>query len=245
MAHKKGVGSSDNGRDSKSKRLGVKIYGGQTAKAGNIIVRQRGTKFHAGENTYLGKDFTIHAKVEGKVFFKKRQSNRTYVNIIPDLQETAETISPMPIAKSEPLVEQETAKLEKVEATSETDLAEANSTAEIESTAMVAEETAEVVETVTEEVEATESIAEDDLTKIEGIGPKISGLLKEAGIKTFAQLAETEADKIREILADAGNRYKSHDPTTWSKQSSMAATGQWEELKAYQDTLDGGKEPAE
>lgn len=71
MAHKKGVGSSDNGRDSKSKRLGVKLFGGQVAKAGNILVRQRGTKFHAGENTYLGKDFTVHAQVAGTVAFKE------------------------------------------------------------------------------------------------------------------------------------------------------------------------------
>ena len=72
MAHKKGVGSTDNGRDSNSKRLGVKLFGGQVARAGNIIVRQRGTKFHAGENTYLGKDFTVHAKIDGIVSYRKR-----------------------------------------------------------------------------------------------------------------------------------------------------------------------------
>ena len=75
MAHKKGVGSTDNGRDSKSKRLGVKLFGGQAAKAGNIIVRQRGTKYHAGENAYLAKDFTIHAKVDGVVSFRRRKNN--------------------------------------------------------------------------------------------------------------------------------------------------------------------------
>lgn len=83
MAHKKGVGSTDNGRDSNSKRLGVKLFGGQYAKAGNIIVRQRGTKFHPGDNVYLGKDFTIHAKIEGHVDFKKKRLGRTFVNIIP------------------------------------------------------------------------------------------------------------------------------------------------------------------
>ena len=81
MAHKKGVGSSDNGRDSKSKRLGVKLFGGQTAKAGNIIVKQRGTKFHPGENTYLGKDFSLHAKVDGVVVFSKGKLDRTWVSI--------------------------------------------------------------------------------------------------------------------------------------------------------------------
>ncbi len=71
MAHKKGVGSSRNGRESHSKRLGVKLYGGQEAIAGNIIIRQRGTKFHPGEGVGLGKDHTIFAVKDGKVFFKK------------------------------------------------------------------------------------------------------------------------------------------------------------------------------
>ena len=83
MAHKKGVGSTDNGRDSHSKRLGVKLFGGQAATAGNIIVRQRGTKYHPGENVYMGKDFTLHAKVDGKVSFRKSRLNRMYVSIDP------------------------------------------------------------------------------------------------------------------------------------------------------------------
>lgn len=98
MAHKKGVGSTDNGRDSKSKRLGVKLFGGQYAKAGNIIVRQRGTKFHAGENTYLGKDFTLHAQTDGFVTFTKKKNNRTYVSITPELNEVAETLDVAPKA---------------------------------------------------------------------------------------------------------------------------------------------------
>ena len=81
MAHKKGVGSSRNGRESHSKRLGVKLYGGQEAIAGNIIIRQRGTKFHPGEGVGLGKDHTIFAVKDGKVFFKKRYKDRTFVHI--------------------------------------------------------------------------------------------------------------------------------------------------------------------
>ena len=83
MAHKKGVGSSKNGRESESKRLGVKIFGGQTAVAGNIIVRQRGTKHHPWENVYLGKDHTLHAKIDGTVKFTKKKNNRSYVSILP------------------------------------------------------------------------------------------------------------------------------------------------------------------
>lgn len=84
MAHKKGVGSSKNGRESESKRLGVKIFGGQPAIAGNIIVRQRGTKHHPGENVYLGKDHTLHAKVDGVVKFTKKKDNRSYVYVEPN-----------------------------------------------------------------------------------------------------------------------------------------------------------------
>lgn len=83
MAHKKGVGSSKNGRESESKRLGVKIYGGQFAKAGNIIVRQRGTVHHAGENMGLGKDHTLFALVDGVVEFRKRKDNKSYVSVRP------------------------------------------------------------------------------------------------------------------------------------------------------------------
>ena len=83
MAHKKGVGSSKNGRESHSKRLGVKIFGGQLAQAGNIIVRQRGTAHHPGENVYRGKDHTLHAKVDGVVTFRKKSNNKSYVSIEP------------------------------------------------------------------------------------------------------------------------------------------------------------------
>lgn len=83
MAHKKGVGSSKNGRESHSKRLGVKIFGGQVAKAGNIIVRQRGTKHHPGENVYMGKDHTLHARVDGLVTFTRKANDQSYVSIMP------------------------------------------------------------------------------------------------------------------------------------------------------------------
>lgn len=83
MAHKKGVGSSKNGRESESKRLGVKIYGGQKAIAGNIIVRQRGTKHHPGSNVGLGKDHTLFALIDGTVRFQKGRQDRSYVHIDP------------------------------------------------------------------------------------------------------------------------------------------------------------------
>ena len=81
MAHKKGVGSSKNGRESESKRLGVKVYGGQFAKAGNIIVRQRGTVHNPGLNVGIGRDHTLFELIDGKVVFRKKQDNKSYVSI--------------------------------------------------------------------------------------------------------------------------------------------------------------------
>ncbi len=83
MAQKKSVGSPKNGRESESKRLGVKIFGGQAAMAGNIIVRQRGSKHNPGENVYMGKDHTLHAKVDGVVKFQKKSDNKSFVSVVP------------------------------------------------------------------------------------------------------------------------------------------------------------------
>ncbi len=83
MAHKKGMGSSRNGRESESKRLGVKIYGGQKAIAGNIIVRQRGTRHHAGDNVGIGKDHTLFALIDGTVNFRRKKDDKSYVSILP------------------------------------------------------------------------------------------------------------------------------------------------------------------
>ena len=83
MAHKKGVGSSKNGRESHSKRLGVKLFGGQKAKAGNILVRQRGTLHCAGENVGMGRDHTLYALVDGTVYFRKKAENKSFVSIQP------------------------------------------------------------------------------------------------------------------------------------------------------------------
>ena len=83
MAHKKGAGSSRNGRDSESKRLGVKLFGGQAAIAGNIIVRQRGTRHHPGLNVGIGKDHTLYALVDGVIEFQKKRDNKSFVSVIP------------------------------------------------------------------------------------------------------------------------------------------------------------------
>ncbi len=218
MAHKKGEGSTQNGRDSNAKRLGVKLFGGQKAVAGNIIVRQRGTRFHPGEHVYLGKDFTLHAAVDGNVVFTKKRRDRTYVSIMPyDVPETVATI-----AKAKPAPRKE----EKVVVNVATPVVAAEPVAPVAAAAPVAGKN-------------------DDLKKIEGIGPAIEKLLNAEGIVTFAVLAGTSSDRIKEILVAAGSRFGFHDPTTWPNQSDLAANGKWDELKKLQDELNGGKAVSE
>ncbi|MBT9392970.1 50S ribosomal protein L27 [Hymenobacter sp. NST-14] len=90
MAHKKGVGSSNNGRESESKRLGVKIFGGQSIISGNIIVRQRGTKHHPGQNVGIGKDHTLFAMIDGTVQFRKGRKDRSFVSVVPAAVDASE-----------------------------------------------------------------------------------------------------------------------------------------------------------
>jgi large subunit ribosomal protein L27 len=101
MAHKKGAGSSRNGRESHSKRLGIKIFGGQEAIAGNILVRQRGTKHHPDKGVGIGKDHTLFALVDGTVIFKKKQDNKSYVSILPPAVVAAVVEKKAPAAKVE------------------------------------------------------------------------------------------------------------------------------------------------
>lgn len=113
MAHKKGVGSSKNGRESESKRLGVKLFGGELAKAGNIIVRQRGTAHHPGENVGIGKDHTLYALIDGTVVFRKGKNNRSYISI-QGLSATVE--EPVKKATAKKAAKPEAAVVEEVEA---------------------------------------------------------------------------------------------------------------------------------
>ncbi len=230
MAHKKGEGSTQNGRDSISKRLGVKLYGGQLARAGNIIIRQRGTKFHTGQNTYMGKDYTIHAKVDGVVAFRKGRRGWTFVSVLP-FEQTQETVAKVekPKAKTAP------------KQVKEKPVAAAAPEAPAKAETPVKETPKAEAKTEKKAAKAPAKGKKDDLKKIEGIGPKIASILSENGIATFADLAAADAEKIREILLAQGSRYKMHDPTTWSQQAALAAEGKWDELKELQDQLKGGR----
>ncbi len=213
MAHKKGVGSSDNGRDSKSKRLGVKIFGGQDVRAGNILVRQRGTKFHPGVNVGIGRDFTLFALTDGVVQYKVGRKDRTFVNILQAAGEVKETVASVK-----------------------------KSVTKAVTTPEVAPETTQKPVVADAPVKAKAAkVKQDDLKIIEGVGPKIEQLLKDAGWDTWAKLAEAQPERIKEVLAEAGSRYQMHDPTTWPAQSRLAAEGKFDELKELQSKLDGGR----
>ena len=163
----------------------------------------------------------------------------------PEAEEAVEEV----VEAEEPAAEAETPAETEESAVEETAEEAAEATDEVASEP--AEEAAPVEATAEEEpvAEAPEAEAvaeddsgkEDDLRKIEGIGPKIAQILGDAGVRTFAELAETDADKIREILLEAGSRYKMFDPTTWPEQAPLAAAGDWDGLKKLQDELDGGR----
>ncbi|MEO6759376.1 MAG: 50S ribosomal protein L27 [Saprospiraceae bacterium] len=266
MAHKKGAGSTDNGRDSHSKRLGVKMFGGERAIAGNILVRQRGTKFHAGENVYMGRDHTLHAYIDGSVTFKRTKNDRVFVSILP-FETVAVLEKPAAKKTAAPAKKPAAKKVEApVEAAPVEKPAAKKAAAPVEEAAPVAEEETAPVTEQAAEMEAAAPVAEeaasaptaeakapaakkapklDDLKIIEGVGPKIEQLLKEGDINTWAELAATSVDRLREILEAAGSRYQIHDPSTWPAQSKFAAEGQWEELKEYQDMLTGGRDVTE
>lgn len=247
MAHKKGVGSTKNGRDSESKRLGVKVFGGQFAKAGNIIVRQRGTRFHPGEGVGIGKDHTIFATVDGTVAFRTKRNDRTYISVLPvgldmeELQPVARKKAPAKkeVKEATPVVEEA---VETAEAAPEVEAPEAAAAPETEA---AAEEAAAPEAKAAAEEQTPPHAAEaaaDDLKKIEGIGPKIAEILTKGGIATFATMAGSTPDQIREILLAEGKRYAAHSPDTWPQQAALAAEGKWDELQALQNELKGGRE---
>jgi large subunit ribosomal protein L27 len=251
MAHKKGAGSSDNGRDSNPQYLGVKMFGGQTAIPGNILVRQRGTKFHPGVGVYMGKDHTLHASIPGIVTFKKGKDDKRIVFITP--YTTEQMASFTVVEETEVRTKVATRFSTKTTATPATSKATAvKAEAPAKAATVVAPKVATPVKPKVETVvsapvatapveTAATAVKGDDLKKIEGIGPKIEELFYAAGITTFVQLSETSTARMEEILAGGGPRYSTHNPMTWGHQASLAADGQWDELKELQDRLDGGK----
>jgi len=226
MAHKKGAGSSKNGRESHSKRLGVKIFGGQRAIAGNIIVRQRGTQHHPDVNVGMGKDHTLFALIDGKVVFRKKANNKSFVSVLPFEEETVAVAKPK--AKAAAKAEKPVAKKAAKETAKEAAPASAES------------------KPAEKKVKATPKKAAkakgDDLTVIEGVGPKIAEVLTAAGLADFASVAAKSAEELKATLAEAGDQFNTAVTDTWPEQAKLAADGKFDELKKWQDELDGGKE---
>ncbi|MEQ1744633.1 MAG: 50S ribosomal protein L27 [Saprospiraceae bacterium] len=215
MAHKKGAGSTDNGRDSKSKRLGVKLYGGQAAYAGNVIVRQRGTRYHPGENVYMGRDHTLHAYVDGVVEFKRTVNDRCFVNIVP-FPEVAETPAPAEVAKTAkkaaaaPAPEKPAAK--KAAAPKAAPAEEAAAPAlvaepEVTEIAAAAEEAPAVVaETAAPEMPAVEAAAPEADTDEEASAPaeKKKATAKKEPKLNDLKIVEGVGPKIEQLLKESG-----------------------------------------
>jgi len=197
MAHKKGVGSSKNGRESESKRLGVKIYGGQFAKAGNILVRQRGTQHYPGENVGMGKDHTLFSLIDGTVVFKRKRKDRSFVSVEPLAEvETAVAEAPAPKAPKAEKPKEEAPKAEKK---------------------------AEAAKAEAPKEQPKNADEKDDLKKLDGVGPKLEEVFNAAGIATFENFAATSVEKLHEILEEAGSRYASKDPAPWIEQAKELA----------------------
>ena len=227
MAHKKGQGSTKNNRDSISKRLGVKIYGGQAAIPGNIIIRQRGTRYHPGHGVGIGKDHTIYATTEGIVTFTTKRHGKKVVHVLP-IEDRINLKGLDPTNQSNNTTVQENGHSSKAVAAND----------------QIMDQIKEKEEKPAAKKQAKQasSAKKDDLTKIEGIGPKTAELLQNNNISSYNDLVSASVNNLKEILKDAGSVYAAFDPTTWPKQAKMAADGDWANLSVYQEKLDGGVE---
>ena len=199
MAHKKGQGSSKNGRESHSKRLGVKKFGGEFVLAGNILVRQRGTQFHPGLGVGLGKDHTLFAKRHGVVEFETKRNNRKYIHVQP-VAELEEAMQNAVKAAQEEVVEAPKPPRRKKEAKKAEPKAEAPKSAK---------------------KEAPKADVADDLTALAGVGPKMADKMNAAGITSFAQLAAMTEESIAALEAEKG---KITTPANWAKWTAEAKT---------------------
>ncbi len=216
MAHKKGMGSTRNGRESESKRLGVKIFGGQVVRAGNILVRQRGTKFHPGRNVGIGKDHTLFALSEGIVVFRKRQGNRKFVSVVDEAIYT-ELLSGKDM--------QQATLDAKAKSKGSAKKAPAKKAAPKKEAA--AEKTEAPVEEAPEAAAGKSASKNDDLKKITGIGPAFEKKLNEAGIKSYQDILDLTDERIEELAGQikgvSAEKIKNDD---WKGQAEKLMKGE-------------------
>jgi large subunit ribosomal protein L27 len=181
----------------------------------------------------MGRDFTIHAKVDGNVAFRRSYRNRMFVSIVPAGAEAPVAVAPAPKKAAAPKAKAAPAP----KAAPVVDAAPVQAVADIP-----AAKPAKKAKVAKIELPSGKKIKQDDLKMVEGIGPKIEGLLHDIGIKTWRELADAPEAKVQQMLDDAGPRYRIHSPSTWAKQAGLAADAKWAELEKLQDELDGGKE---
>ena len=227
MAHKKAGGSSRNGRDSESKRLGVKRYGGELVTAGNIIVRQRGTKFHPGTNMGLGRDHTLFALSDGYVKFHVGQRGRSLVSVVDENPNT-----PPSSAKKigAPTASAKAAAAVAVASAAVSTKAEAKKAEAPKATEKPKKAAAKKEKFVTDAPAPANLLKEaptdvDDLKKIKGVGPKFEGLLNSFGIYQYAQLAAFSAKDVEWLAAELGSFPDRIDRDEWVKQAGELAKG--------------------
>jgi len=198
---------------------------GEKVTFNNVLLTDDGKKVNIGTPNVLGAEVTAkvlsHMKGEKVLVFKKKR-RKGYQKLNGHRQYMSH-------------IEIESISLNGKTTTKKTEK-------KVETKKVTAKKT-ETKKPVEKKVETKKTTAKaDNLTKVEGIGPKIAGILKDAGIDTFKKLSKAKAEKITEILVEAGgNAYNRFDPTTWPKQADLAAAGKWDELKKWQDELDGGK----
>ncbi len=211
MAHKKGMGSTKNGRDSESKRLGVKAFGGEFVQPGSIIMRQRGTKFHPGNGVGMGKDHTIYSKVEGRVVFKKRRNGRSFISVLPEGVTTSQpspsssTSTSKKSAKKQPQQTETSQQEEAAQQQQKEDKAEA------QATASASAEQGDAKDQLINLIGEASEDDKDDLKEISGVGPSIEEKLNAVGIYKYSQLAklgDQELELIGQLDSSLPGRIK-------------------------------------
>ena len=218
MAHKKGMGSTKNGRDSESKRLGVKAFGGQFVQPGSIIIRQRGTKFHPGRGVGIGKDHTIYSKVEGQVVFRRRKNGRSFISVLPEGVTTSPNAPPSPKATKKT----KTASAKEAESQEQQTETEAQQSTQVETQSEAKDGDAQnaLLKALGEASESNK----DDLKEINGVGPSMEEKLNAIGIYKFEQVGkvgESELELIGQLDSSLPGRIKQE----WIAQAQSLSNG--------------------
>ncbi|PSR03578.1 MAG: 50S ribosomal protein L27 [Bacteroidetes bacterium SW_11_45_7] len=214
MAHKKGMGSTKNGRDSESKRLGVKAFGGEFVQPGSIIMRQRGTKFHPGNGVGMGKDHTIYSKVEGRVVFKKRRNGRSFISVLPEGVTTSQP-SPGKSSSASGKTSKQTEPSQQEEVSQPQQKAEES---EVKATASTSAEEGDPKANLLNLIGDASESDKDDLKEIGGVGPAMEEKLNAIGIYKYQQLAQI-GDRELELIGQLDSSLPGRIKEEWISQA--------------------------